>query len=171
MAAETIRSHHDRLECITDDVDRLGYRVAANILSGAMPQTPKGRLGDLGEILATSRGFTTPPIVRCDRLLPQECAVLCRALKVHLDLPITLVASALYRILACRLGNGWQSARARNLFRKIVSVSANIEIKPDEIAVTIGQRANNPVLIAAGHTEPEQGIPWLHNRALSIRFV
>ncbi len=51
--AETIRSHYDRLERIADDVHQLGYRVAAGILSEAMPQTPKGRSGDLGEILAT----------------------------------------------------------------------------------------------------------------------
>lgn len=51
--AETIRSHYDRLERIADDVKRLGYKVAANILSEAMPQTPRGRSGDLGEILAT----------------------------------------------------------------------------------------------------------------------
>lgn len=51
--AKTIRSHYDRLERIAEDVDRLGYKVAAKILSEAMPQTSKGRSGDLGEILAT----------------------------------------------------------------------------------------------------------------------
>lgn len=51
--AETIRSHYDRLERIAEDVDRLGYKLAAKILSEAMPQTPRGRSGDLGEILAT----------------------------------------------------------------------------------------------------------------------
>ena len=51
--AETIRSHYDRLERIADDVERLGYEVAATILSEAMPQTAKCRSGDLGEILAT----------------------------------------------------------------------------------------------------------------------
>ncbi len=51
--AETIRLHYDRLERIAEDVERLGYKVAAKILSEAMPQTPKGRSGDLGEILAT----------------------------------------------------------------------------------------------------------------------
>lgn len=51
--AETIRSHYDRLERIAEDVDRLGYKVAAKILSEAMPQTPRGRSGDLGELLAT----------------------------------------------------------------------------------------------------------------------
>lgn len=51
--AKTIRSHYDRLERIADDVERLGYKVAAKILYEAMPQTSKGRSGDLGEILAT----------------------------------------------------------------------------------------------------------------------
>ncbi|MET3524420.1 HamA C-terminal domain-containing protein [Mesorhizobium abyssinicae] len=53
LLAETIRSHYDRLERIAEDVARLGYKVAAEILSEAMPQTSKGRSGDLGEILAT----------------------------------------------------------------------------------------------------------------------
>lgn len=51
--AKTIRSHYDRLERIAEDVERLGYKIAAKILSEAMPQTDKGRSGDLGEILAT----------------------------------------------------------------------------------------------------------------------
>jgi hypothetical protein len=51
--AQTIRSHYDRLERIADDVKRLGYKMAAKILREGMPQTPKGRSGDLGEILAT----------------------------------------------------------------------------------------------------------------------
>lgn len=51
--AQTIRSHYDRLERIAEDVKRLGYEVAGEILSAEMPQTAKGRSGDLGEILAT----------------------------------------------------------------------------------------------------------------------
>lgn len=51
--AQTIRSHYDRLDRIAEDVKRLGYKVAGEILSTAMPQTAKGRSGDLGEILAT----------------------------------------------------------------------------------------------------------------------
>lgn len=51
--AKTIRSHYDRLERIAEDVKRLGYAAASEILSAAMPQTAKGRSGDLGEILAT----------------------------------------------------------------------------------------------------------------------
>jgi hypothetical protein len=51
--AEIIRSHYERLERIAEDVERLGFAVAAKILSEEMPQTKKGRSGDLGEILAT----------------------------------------------------------------------------------------------------------------------
>ncbi len=51
--AETIRSHYDRLDRIAEDVERLGFELAAAILKEAMPQTAKGRSGDLGEILAT----------------------------------------------------------------------------------------------------------------------
>lgn len=50
---KTIRSHYDRLERIAEDVKRLGFEVASEILRAATPQTKKGRSGDLGEILAT----------------------------------------------------------------------------------------------------------------------
>ena len=80
------------------------------------------------------------------------------------------MASALYRILAERLGNGMESARARTVFRKVVNASATVEIKPEQVAVSIGRRANNPLLIAAGYAEQTQQIPWLGNRVLRIRF-
>jgi hypothetical protein len=51
--AKVIRSHYDLLERIAEDVRRLGYKTASEILKTAMPQTVKGRSGDLGEILAT----------------------------------------------------------------------------------------------------------------------
>jgi hypothetical protein len=50
---ETMRSHYDRLERIAEDVARLGYKVAADILRAELPQSAKVRSGDLGEILAT----------------------------------------------------------------------------------------------------------------------
>jgi hypothetical protein len=51
--AKTMRSHYDRLDRIAQDVERLGYKLAATILREQLPQTKKGRSGDLGEILAT----------------------------------------------------------------------------------------------------------------------
>lgn len=53
VLTQTVRAHYDRLERIAEDVSRLGYEDAAKILSAQLPQTAKGRSGDLGEILAT----------------------------------------------------------------------------------------------------------------------
>jgi Cap4 SAVED domain len=63
--AETMRSHYDRLDRIADDVARLGYNKAANILRAVLPRKSKARSGDLGEILATELveeeiGFRVP---------------------------------------------------------------------------------------------------------------
>ena len=59
-------------------------------------------------------------------------------LKVQLDLQVTLMASTLYRILAKRLGNEMDIARARTLLRKVVNAGATIEIKHGEIVVSLG---------------------------------
>jgi len=50
---ETVRSHYDSLNRIADDVVRLGYKIAAEILRERLPRTKKARSGDLGEILAS----------------------------------------------------------------------------------------------------------------------
>jgi hypothetical protein len=50
---KTMRSHYDRLERIADDIDRLGYRAAANILGAEVPKSARARSGEFGEILAT----------------------------------------------------------------------------------------------------------------------
>lgn len=53
LMRETVRSHYQRLERIADDVKRLGYERAAEMLRAVLPQGSKARSGDLGEILAT----------------------------------------------------------------------------------------------------------------------
>ena len=51
--AESTRSHYERLDRIADDVARLGYDGAAELLRTILPRTPKARSGELGEILGT----------------------------------------------------------------------------------------------------------------------
>ena len=92
-------------------------------------------------------------------------------MKVNLDLQLTLMASALYRLLAARIGNGFETARAHTIFRKLIHSSADIQITPTEIIVKLGRRANNLQLIAAGYADYAEPIPWLGNRTLVIRFV
>jgi hypothetical protein len=63
--AETMRSHYERLDRIAEDVARLGYEGAAELLRTVLPRNARARSGELGEILATElveekTGFRVP---------------------------------------------------------------------------------------------------------------
>jgi hypothetical protein len=63
--AETMRSHYEHLDRIADDVARLGYEGAAELLRTVLPRNARARSGELGEILATElveeeTGFRVP---------------------------------------------------------------------------------------------------------------
>ena len=91
-------------------------------------------------------------------------------MKIDLDVQLTLMASSLYRLLAKRVGNGLEIAKASTIFRKLVRSSASIDITPTEIVVSLGRRANNPLLLAADYAATREPIPWLDNRTLKLRF-
>ncbi len=91
-------------------------------------------------------------------------------MKVDLDVQLTVMASSLYRLLGQRIGNGFEVAKASTLFRKLVHASASIDITDSEITVSLGRRANNPLLLAAGYADIRESIPWLDNRTLHLRF-
>ncbi len=91
-------------------------------------------------------------------------------LKVDMDLQLTLMASTLYRVLASRVGNGFETAKPRTIFRKLVQCKAKIEIQPNEIIVKLPRRSNNPYLLAAGYTQRKNPIQWLGQRKLRIQI-
>jgi len=92
------------------------------------------------------------------------------ALKVNCDLQLTLMASSLYRLLACRIGNGYDHAKSRHLFRDFVEASAGVTITGDEIVVRFQKRAHNPLLIAAGFDKTNVAVPWLGGKRLRLVF-
>src|SRR3954469_14220108 len=92
------------------------------------------------------------------------------ALKVNCDLQLTLMASSLYRLLAVRVGNGYEAAESRHLFRDFVDAMADIEITEKEIVVRYQRRAHNPLLLAAGYQRIETVIPWLGGKRLKLIF-
>jgi hypothetical protein len=91
------------------------------------------------------------------------------ALKVNLDLLLTLMASSLYRLLARRIGHGYETAKSRHLFQDFVNATAGVTITKHEIQVRFQRRAHNPLLIAAGFDQTDVPIPWLNKKRL--RFV
>jgi hypothetical protein len=50
------------------------------------------------------------------------------AMKVNCDLQLTLMASSRYRLLAVRIGNGYEAAESRHVFRDFIDATADIEI-------------------------------------------
>src|SRR3954471_2122754 len=72
------------------------------------------------------------------------------AMKVNCDLQLTLMASSLYRLLAVRVGNGYEAVKSRHLFRDLIDATADITIEETRIVVKFQKRAHNPLLIAAG---------------------
>jgi hypothetical protein len=92
------------------------------------------------------------------------------AMKINCDLQLTLMASSLYRLLAARVGNGYETAKSRHLFRDFVDASASIEITGSDLVVQFQKRAHNPLPVAAGFDSTDVAVPWLGGKRLKLAF-
>lgn len=90
------------------------------------------------------------------------------AMKVNLDVQLTLMASSLYRLFAIKIGNGYEKVKSRHLFRDFIDATANIGITDKHITVKFQKRAHNPLLLAADFDKINIRIPWLANKNLHI---
>ena len=92
------------------------------------------------------------------------------AMKVNLDLQLTLMASSLYRLLGSKLGNGYRRAKSRHIFRDFIDANASLVIKEEDILVRFQKRAHNPLLIAAGFDKTDIQVPWLKGKRIHFLF-
>jgi hypothetical protein len=92
------------------------------------------------------------------------------AMKISCDLQLTLMASSLYRLLAVRIGHGYESAKSRHLFRDFIDASAGIAIDENDVVVRFQRRAHNPLLVAAGFDRTDIKVPWLGGKRLRLVF-
>jgi transposase len=92
------------------------------------------------------------------------------AMKVNFDLQLTLMASSLYRLLSSRIGNSYQNAKSRHIFRDFVDATGNITITESEVLVRFQKRSHNPLLIAADFDKIDIPIPWLGQKRLQLIF-
>ena len=93
------------------------------------------------------------------------------AMKVNCDVQLTLMASSLYRILGQRVGNGYETAKSRHIFRDLVNGAAHVSVEHNSITVRLHRRAHNPLLIAADFGLTDVPIPWLGGKRLRIQFL
>ncbi len=92
------------------------------------------------------------------------------AMKVNCDLQLTLMASSLYRLFGAQIGNGYEIAKSRHIFRDFIDAVANVSISDQEVTVKFQKRAHNPYLINTGFHDKEYTIPWWGDRRLKLQF-
>jgi len=90
------------------------------------------------------------------------------AMKVNFDLQLTLMASSLYRLFSSKIGNGYENAKSRHVFRDFIDATAKINITENEIIVHYQKRTHNPFLIASGFDKTDLPIPWLGGKRLQF---
>jgi len=89
-------------------------------------------------------------------------------LKVDFDMALLVVASGLYRLLAQRM-RGYSDAQARQIFRNLVDMPADITIGPKEVEVSFHRRAHLPIILASGLMDKPVPVPWWRN--LPVRLT
>ena len=92
-------------------------------------------------------------------------------MKINVDVQLSVIASVLYRLLGLRLGQGFEVAEARTLYRNLIPSMANVTLTNDAIVVIYPRRANNPRLMEANYHRRRQPIPWLGNKILTLHFA
>lgn len=91
-------------------------------------------------------------------------------MKVDCDLQLTLMASSLYRLFGTQIGQGYECAKSRTLFRDFVDASAVVDVHGQGIDVRFQKRAHNPLLLKAAFQNKKAPVPWLDNRPLNLIF-
>jgi Transposase DDE domain len=89
-------------------------------------------------------------------------------MKVDFDMALLVFASGLYRLMARRM-RGYQDAQARQIFRDLIDMPADISITEDEITVRFHRRAHLPIVLASGLFNKPVKVPWWEDR--SLRFI
>jgi hypothetical protein len=87
--------------------------------------------------------------------------------KVDFDMALLVIASGLYRLMARRM-RGYPDAQARQIFRDLIDMPADVTISESEIRVRFHRRAHLPIVLASGLIDKPVTVPWWHGRALRI---
>lgn len=89
-------------------------------------------------------------------------------LKVDFDMALLVLASGLYRLMARRM-RGYHDAQARQIFRDLIDMPADVAISEHEVTVRFHRRAHLPIVLASALVEKSVAVPWWNGRPL--RFL
>jgi len=88
-------------------------------------------------------------------------------LKVDLDMVLLVIASGLYRLLAQRM-RGYADSQARQIFRDLIAMPANVAVTDDEVEVSFLRRAHLPIILASGLMDRPVAVPWWEGKKLRL---
>ena len=88
-------------------------------------------------------------------------------MKVDFDMGLTVIASGLYRLLARRM-RGYSDAQARQIFRDLIDIPADVIVSPAEVTVKFHRRSHLPIVVASGLLEQSVSVPWWHGARLRL---
>jgi hypothetical protein len=88
-------------------------------------------------------------------------------MKVDFDMALLVIASGLYRLLAQQM-RGCEDSQARQIFRDLVDMPADVVIGEREVHVRFQRRAHLPILLASGLFDKPVRVPWWEGRTLVL---
>jgi hypothetical protein len=80
-------------------------------------------------------------------------------LKVDFDMALLVITSGLYRLMATRM-RGYADTQARQIFRDLIDLPADVTVTETEVLVRFHRRAHLPILLASGLFEKPVKVPW-----------
>jgi transposase-like protein len=87
--------------------------------------------------------------------------------KVDYDMALLVIASGLYRLMARRM-RGYADSQARQIFRDLIDMPAEVTIENGEVRVRFYRRAHLPIVLASGLIDKPLRVPWWNNASLRI---
>ena len=159
-----VRGYNDPLRQIA--MDGLGHDRPTLLITNQM-EVPAGRLVD-----RYARRMIIENVIRdAIDFFHMDALSATVPMKIHVDVQLTVMANMLYRLLGLRVGQGFEGAEARSIYRNLVPTMAKVTLTHDEIIVTYPRRSNNPYLMQAKYHHQRLPIPWIGNKILRLQFA
>jgi len=88
-------------------------------------------------------------------------------LKVDFDMALLVLASGLYRMMAHRM-RGYDDAQARQIFRDLVDMPADVIVTDTEVRLRFHRRAHLAIVLASSLFDKPVPVPWWDGRPLRL---
>ena len=80
---------------------------------------------------------------------------------------LLVLASGLYRRIAQQM-RGYSQAQARQIFRDLIDMPADVTVTPKEVCVSFHRRAHLPIVLASGLIDKPVPVPWWNGAKLRL---